>query len=100
MAGDLSADTSVLRASGDQLLTFAGSVGAVDGGSLAARQGSYGHAALAAASAGFAGRWTRGLQATAEDITRRGQSLLTVAGTLEDADSNAAAAATALPVTP
>ena len=100
MTGDLSADTSVLRASGDRLLAHAGTVGNVDGGSLAARRGAYGHAALAAPSAAFAARWTRGLQAAAEDVTQRGRSLPTVACSFEDADSHAAAATTALPVTP
>ena len=92
---DLSADTAVLRASGDRLLAHAGTVGNVDDGSLAARRGAYGHAALAASSAAFAALWTRGMQAAEVDVSRRGRYL-----SFEGADTHAAAAANAVDVAP
>jgi len=94
MAGKLSADTAVLRASGGDLVACADAVLSLKGdGSLAVRRGDYGHAALAGAAAGFAERWVRGLQAAGQDVAVRGHALQAVAQAFEDVDSAAAIAA-------
>ena len=80
MTGVLSADISALRAIGDELAAPAAAVRGFDGSSLA--------------------RWTRGPQAPGDDASRRGQSVLTVAGVLKNADFDAAAAANAVDVAP
>lgn len=93
MADELHVDSRALRASGERLIALGESITTLASGAIAGRRTSYGHPSLEAAGGDVSERWRLGLEALAAEVAARGHRLLSVAGSYEDMDAAAAAAA-------